>query len=212
MLLVERERFGEEMERQVKARTAELSESTADLQALAARLQLVREEERTALARELHDEFGQNLTALQFDVNWIGCHLQAAKPIDVAAIQNRVSAMAPLAKRLTELTKVPFSGLASYNRKQRAKVSFDRPELSPCLTALPDKTSAVYLEALGILRAGGEALTKRPRGDMPGFQACPVDEGRDGKYAARQQEEARFRTAIVNGKKAYDPRPKATGQ
>ncbi|MBT7299104.1 MAG: hypothetical protein HN849_06320, partial [Victivallales bacterium] len=115
-------------------------------------------------------------------------------------------------KRLTELTKVPFAGLASYSRKQRAKVSFDRPELSPCLAGLPDKTAPAYLEALGILQAGAKVLAGRPRGDMPGFLACPVDQGRERKYAARQQEETRFRAAIVNGKKAYDPHPKATGE
>ena len=115
-------------------------------------------------------------------------------------------------KRLTELTKIPFAGLASYSRKQRAKVSFDRPELSPCLAGLPDKTAPAYLEALGILQAGAKVLAGRPRGDMPGFLACPVDQGRERKYAARQQEETRFRAAIVNGRKAYDPRPKATGE
>ncbi|HEX5063734.1 MAG TPA: GAF domain-containing sensor histidine kinase [Kofleriaceae bacterium] len=39
--------------------------------ALAARIEAVREEERTGIARELHDELGQALTALKLDVAWI---------------------------------------------------------------------------------------------------------------------------------------------
>lgn len=42
--------------------------SYAQLRALAARLQTIREEERTDIARELHDELGQALTALKMDV------------------------------------------------------------------------------------------------------------------------------------------------
>jgi signal transduction histidine kinase len=42
------------------------------LHALAAHLETVREDERAGLARELHDELGQLLTALRMDVAWFG--------------------------------------------------------------------------------------------------------------------------------------------
>ena len=46
----------------------ELQKSRDQLRALAARLQTVREEERTGIAREIHDELGQALTAIKLDL------------------------------------------------------------------------------------------------------------------------------------------------
>ncbi|HEX9427594.1 MAG TPA: PAS domain-containing protein [Candidatus Polarisedimenticolia bacterium] len=43
----------------------------AHLRALASHLQIVREEERTRIARELHDELGQALTAVRLGLQWV---------------------------------------------------------------------------------------------------------------------------------------------
>jgi signal transduction histidine kinase len=57
-----------DLEVEVIRRTAALRADRQALRALAGRLQRVREEERAALARELHDEFAQVLTALKLDL------------------------------------------------------------------------------------------------------------------------------------------------
>ena len=58
-----------------------LETSRAELRALAAHLQEVREDERTRLSREVHDVLGQQLTAIRLGVGWFGRHF----PDDEAA-------------------------------------------------------------------------------------------------------------------------------
>jgi PAS domain S-box-containing protein len=50
----------------------QLAESRERLRYLNTHLRSVREEERTSLSRELHDELGQVLTGIKMDVAWIG--------------------------------------------------------------------------------------------------------------------------------------------
>ena len=55
----------------LKQAEKELTDSREQLRALAAYLQSVREEERTRIAREVHDELGQALTGLKMDLAWM---------------------------------------------------------------------------------------------------------------------------------------------
>jgi diguanylate cyclase (GGDEF)-like protein/PAS domain S-box-containing protein len=52
-----------------------LKESYERLRALAANLESVREEEQTRISRELHDQLGQALTAMKFDLAWLTTQL-----------------------------------------------------------------------------------------------------------------------------------------
>jgi len=84
------------LERQVRERTATLAE-------LATHLQLVREEERGHLARELHDELGALLTAAK---------------LDVARLKSRLGTQSPpeVNQRLQHLTESLNSGIALKRR------------------------------------------------------------------------------------------------
>ncbi len=55
----------------------ELSKINEQLRNLTAHVDAVREGERTSIAREIHDELGQVLTAIKMDVSWIGKRLPA---------------------------------------------------------------------------------------------------------------------------------------
>ena len=66
-----------------------LRQSEEKLRALAAHLQSVREEERTRIAREIHDELGQALTGLKMDLTWVAKKL----PADQKALAGKIGSM-----------------------------------------------------------------------------------------------------------------------
>jgi len=70
----------------------ELLQSHERLRDLTSHLQVVREEERTLIAREIHDELGQALTALKMDVHWLRRRLKEDEPslIDKTHLMSRL--------------------------------------------------------------------------------------------------------------------------
>lgn len=78
--ITERKRMERELQeslRQQKSTEGALRESRDRLRELSAALQTIREEEKTRIARELHDELGQSLTALKMDAAVIANDLRS---------------------------------------------------------------------------------------------------------------------------------------
>jgi two-component system sensor histidine kinase UhpB len=69
----------------------ELKDSRDQFRNLSAHLQSVREEERSYIAREIHDELGQALTALKMDLIWINRHLLPEQKEIIAKIYEMFS-------------------------------------------------------------------------------------------------------------------------
>lgn len=67
------------LEQRVSERTQALTEALEQLRDLAAYSHTVREEERTRIAREVHDELGSLLVALKMDVGWLDKRLQGLR-------------------------------------------------------------------------------------------------------------------------------------
>lgn len=75
----------------------ELRHSNEQLRALTGYLETAREEERTRIARELHDELGQKLTGFKMDVSWLSKRLAHPERIqDTGPLLAKTRVMAAL--------------------------------------------------------------------------------------------------------------------
>jgi len=157
--------------------------------------------------REGHEDVQLSNDEFERIVTWIDINATYYPRYDSAYPEN-LAGRSPLnndqIKRLTELTGVPLARLARYNSNLGPQVSFDRPQLSPCLTKIKDPNGPAYAEAVAIIQAGQNMLAQRPRADMPGFEACPIDQQRQQKYVRQQQIERANRQAIEDNRKSYD--------
>ena len=70
----------------------ELKKSYDDIRLLNAHLETIREEERTGIAREIHDELGQQLTALKIDTAWVNDKVRKSD----AAVGEKLASMISL--------------------------------------------------------------------------------------------------------------------
>lgn len=153
---------------------------------------------------------GVRLTAEDWDriVTWIDLNAPYY-PSYASAHPENPAGRAPLnskqVERLEALTGVPLRKMLSHDSNKGPQISFDRPEVSPCLAPLPAEDPR-RIEALAILRAGAAELARNPEPDAEGFRPCPVDAWRDTKYAARQADEERHRAAIASGLPERDGR------
>jgi signal transduction histidine kinase len=84
----------------VEQRTAELTE-------LSQHLIRVSEEEKARIARELHDTFGSNLTAINMDLNWV----QRRIPEDARDIRERMQRVLQMLGETVELKHQVIEGL-----------------------------------------------------------------------------------------------------
>jgi PAS domain S-box-containing protein len=84
-----------------------LEGSKERLRALSARLQTVREEERAAISREIHDNLGQLLTGIKMDLSWF---LRHPRP-DTKTMERKVQAMGQLVDQTVQAVRTISSEL-----------------------------------------------------------------------------------------------------
>lgn len=156
--------------------------------------------------REKHQDIILDAESFDRIATWIDLNAPYY-PEYASAFPDNLAGRAPLdfaqVARLAELTGVRFADLADWSKNQGPQVSFDRPELSPCLVALLEEDKR--REALQIIRAGQALLKERPDVDLAGFRLEGADAAREATYLFRAREEERNRQALCRGDKVYDP-------
>jgi PAS domain S-box-containing protein len=93
----------DELELRVAERTRELSVALGQLRELAAYSEGVREDERTRIAREVHDELGSLLVALKMDVNWLDKRLSEQQSREAQAAQDMRDRMRSKCQNMSRL-------------------------------------------------------------------------------------------------------------
>jgi signal transduction histidine kinase len=79
--------------------------------ALSAHLEAAREDERTAVAREIHDDLGQALTALKMDVAWIERRNRQASSLDRESLSQKLRAMSQMTDEIIDRVRRIAAGL-----------------------------------------------------------------------------------------------------
>src|SRR5437879_11186703 len=128
----------------------QLTNSRDELRAFAARLQKVREEERTYIAREIHDELGQVCTAIKMDLALIGNKLTARQSRlrgTVEAATQLVDGMIVTLRRIaSELRPTTLDDLGLQAALEGQAQEFETRTGIRCRVALPEESLILYSE------------------------------------------------------------------
>jgi signal transduction histidine kinase len=154
-------------EQRVQAET-ELSYSYERLRALAAKLEEVREEERVGIARELHDQLGQALTALKFDLAQLTVRLvekDATLAREAKAITTQMDAMVKTVRRIaTELRPGVLDNLGLAASIEWQAREFQKRMGIPCTVDVPEQQMPLTrAQSTALFRIFQETLTNVAR-------------------------------------------------
>jgi len=174
-----------------------------------------------AVLRGTHHDVKLSPEELEGIVTWVDLNAPYYATYNCAhpeSVSGRCPLTRPQLARLCSLVGPPFewrdegSAFNNFGSSPGVMVSFDRPELSPCLARFKDRSDPKYAEALALIQAGKDLLARRPEADRPGFTPCAEDQRRELKYAERRRIEQRNREAIRFGRRLYDEPPPETNR
>ena len=184
----------------------ELERSYKELRDLSATMNEVREAERTRIARELHDELAQWLTALRMDVSWLASRLprehapllertekmKGVVDTTVSAVRRIAADLRPV--MLDDLGLVPAIESLLHELSQRSGVVVSlRPDLGSLAPGEPVATSVYRMvqEALTNVARHAEAseveVTLRREGDMLVVRVRDNGKGFEPELTARSK-------------------------
>lgn len=207
-----------------------LNESHQRLRELSANLQRAREDEKTRIARELHDDLGQRLTALKMDV----ATLQDDIPLELAPLRRTTEGMnqlidstvAAVRRIAADLRPVMLDDLGLASAVEWLASEFTRRHgIEVKLAISDDDMDFDHATATAIYRLVQEALTNVARHAQAsavsvtlvhdaaenviiisdnGRGICPEDEGKAGSFGLLGMKE---RTHLLGGKMIIASKP-----
>ncbi|HTI08636.1 MAG TPA: PAS domain S-box protein [Puia sp.] len=146
-----------------------LAQSYQDIRQLAAHLQDIREEERTAIAREIHDELGQQLTGLKMDLSWIGKRKIVQEDIEVRqkvlTVMNLLDSTIKTVRRIaTDLRPSILDDLGLIAAIEWQSQEFEkRSGISTTFVSTIDECKYSSVISIGLFRICQETLTNVAR-------------------------------------------------
>lgn len=164
-----------EMEEEKNRISNELKKSHEELRLLVNRHQISIEEERMNIARDLHDELGQVLTALKIDIAMLRKKLTSGKRLseqiineEFAAISKTVDKIAMSAKEISAgLRPETLDDLGILDAIQWQATEFEKRNKIACQLYLPHEHLEITKElSIALFRIVQEALTNVARHSM----------------------------------------------
>jgi PAS domain S-box-containing protein len=209
-------RYRNELEILVGERTAELTMMNYQLRNLSAYLQKAREEERTRISHEVHDELGQALTALKIDLSFLKKGLprdQQAAVEKVVSMSDLVDATIQSVKRISTdlrpgmLDHLGITAAVEWQAEEFAKrtgipctiasepeeISLDRDRTTTVFRIFQETLTNVARHAKAtqvavLMRAGADGLTLEVRDNGKGITESQVsDPGSLGLLGIRER-------------------------
>lgn len=153
--------YSEVLIHKLEAKSFQLQQANQRLQQLSQRLMEIQEAERAAIARELHDEIGQALTAIKFNAQWLARRVsgpELEKLADCIALADRtlsqVRGMA-LELRPPQLDQIGLTAaLRDLTERMSASAGLQSQFAADTLEVAPG-----YAQATAAFRVAQEALT-----------------------------------------------------
>lgn len=146
----------------------ELKRARLELRELLIASQTAREEEKSRISRELHDELGQSLTALKMDLSWLQSHLSsnvAERSERLLVMQSILDSTVTATRRIAaDLRPLMLDDLGLLAALEWLSQNFTRRTSVPCELVVDDAVIEVDMRMQSALyRAVQECLTNIAR-------------------------------------------------
>jgi len=161
-----------EIEEQKNLFATELKKSHEELRLLVNRHQISIEEERMNIARDLHDELGQVLTALKIDIAMLRKRLTAGKKVDEQMINDEFTSISKTVDKIATSAKQISAGLRPealddlgiFEAIEWQVLEFEKRNKITCQLQLPNESPELTKElSIALFRIVQEGLTNVAR-------------------------------------------------